>query len=115
MAGPFLLLSFAEFAVMCCGLAATLRGRRRLSLWLYLAGGVTGAASDLATGAWLLLAGNVVIAVAAAWMLWRGRRRKRAPRAYGAKSRTRVAALARKAREAARPRPVRRLAPQGLN
>ena len=114
MADLFLLLSAAEVAVMCCGLAATLRRRPRLGLWLYLAGAVTGAAGAVAGRAWPLAAADAVLAAAVAWALWRYRpRRERAPRAYGAKSRARVAALARKAREAARPRPVRRLAPQG--
>lgn len=59
---------------------------------------------------------GVVIGVAhvaiGAW-LWRrgGRRRRRAPRAYGAKSRALVAALAAKARRAAAPRPVLRPVP----
>lgn len=47
-----------------------------------------------------------------AW-LWRrgGRGRRRAPRAYGAKSRALVAAVVAKARDAARPRPVLRPVP----
>ena len=55
--------------------------------------------------------GAVQVAVGA-WLWLRGRRkRRRAPRAYGAKSRALVAALVAKAREAARPRPVFRPVP----
>lgn len=111
-----LLLAAVGFAVVCCGLAATLRRRLRPALWLYLAGnGIVAAGAALDGRAfWPVAAGNIAVAGLAAWMLWRSRRRrKRAPRAYGAKSRARVAALVRKTREAARPRPVRRLVPQG--
>ena len=60
---------------------------------------------------WALAAGaNAGLAIFLWWR--RGRRRKRAPRAYGAKSRALVAALARKAREAAIPRPVLRPVPE---
>ena len=49
----------------------------------------------------------------AAWLWWRRRRKDRAPRAYGAKSRALIAALVAKAREATKPRPVLRPAPGG--
>ena len=49
----------------------------------------------------------------AAWLLWRHRKRDRAPRAYGAKSRALIAALVTKVREAAKPRSVLRPAPGG--
>jgi hypothetical protein len=73
-------------------------------------GGVTWAIQ----GQWLWAAidmANVGVAVVLWWLS--RRRRKRAPRAYGAKSRALVAALVRKARENARPRPVPRLGPAG--
>lgn len=57
---------------------------------------------------------SCVICVAAWW--WRKRRgRKRAPRAYGAKSRALLAALVRKAREAGKPRPSLRPVPGGVS
>lgn len=59
---------------------------------------------------WAGIAGvNMLIAV---YLWWRKRnKRKRAPRAYGAKSRALVTALIRRAREHARPRPVLRPLP----
>lgn len=85
MADLFLLLSAAGLAVVCCGLAATLRRRLRLGLWLYLAGAVTCAAGAVAGRAWPLAAAHAALA-AAAWALRRcRRRRKRAPRAGGAR------------------------------
>jgi hypothetical protein len=102
-------------AVAGCGLIPSFRGQLRRSWWLFLAGNAVCAVSNLVTRSWPFAAVNVATVLVFAWLLWRRRRRKRAPRAYGAKSRARLAALARKAREAARPRPVRRLAPQGLS
>jgi hypothetical protein len=55
-------------------------------------------------------------AVINAWSWWdcrRRKRRKRAPRAYGAKSRALIAAIVAKARAAAKPRPVLRPIPAG--
>jgi hypothetical protein len=46
---------------------------------------------------------------------WFRRRRKRAPRSYGAKSRALIAALVRRMRETATPRPVHRPVPQGAS
>jgi len=109
----FLLLSITGTALVCCGLAATFRKRLRPGLQLNLAGGVLLAAGAAVGRAWPLLAADIVLIIVIAWLLRHTRRRKRALRAYGAKSRARVAALVRKAREAARPRPARRLAPQG--
>jgi hypothetical protein len=63
-------------------------------------------------GQWPENAIGVVQVAIGAWLWRRGRRgRKRAPRAYGAKSRALVAALVTKAREAAKPRPVLRPVP----
>jgi membrane protein implicated in regulation of membrane protease activity len=57
-------------------------------------------------------AGSAACAVAAALAAWRWRRNRRrrtgAPRAWGLKSRARVAALAARARDAAMPRPILR-------
>lgn len=108
-------LSWAGYGAACCGLIPAFRGQLRMSRWLFLAANAAWAVSDLVTRSWVAAALSAAAAVFFAWLLWRGRRRKRALRSFGAKSRARVAALTRKAREAARPRPVRRLAPQGLS
>ncbi len=69
---------------------------------------------DLYTAQWLPMACSGANLTLAVWLYWRHRRKRdRAPRAYGFKSRARIAALAAKAREAARPRPVLRPVPQG--
>lgn len=78
-------------------------------------------AGNIAIGAGNFLIHNWVFAgiscAVGIWCLidwWRDRRkRKRALRAYGAKSLALVAGLVRRAREAARPRPVLRHAPGG--
>jgi len=49
----------------------------------------------------------------AAWLWWRHRRRNRAPKTYGAKTKAIIAAMVRRAREAAQPRPVLRPVPGG--
>ena len=82
-------------------------------LWWAIAATVQ-AVVDGASGQWgtsLCAAANAGIG---AWLWWRRRKRRdRAPRAYGAKSKARIAALVRKARQAARPRPVLRPVPGG--
>ena len=96
------------------GVAGSPTSRRT---WFYLmwasSAGVT-AVIGLAAGQWLG-AGIATVSLAVALILWwlSRRRRKRAPRAYGAKSAALVADLVRRAREAARPRPVLRPAPGG--
>ena len=64
---------------------------------------------------WASCALDAAVAAFLIWDLWRRHRRqvRRALGLAGAKSRARVAALARKAREAARPRPVLRPVPGG--
>ncbi len=70
--------------------------------------------ATLITRNWIgVTCGGASLAVAATAWLWWHRRRDRAPRAYGAKSRARIAALAAKAREVLRLRPVLRPVPQG--
>jgi membrane protein implicated in regulation of membrane protease activity len=65
-------------------------------------------------GSRILAAVFAVLAVLAAWLWWRGDRRKRKGAALiGAKSRALRDAIVRRAREAARPRPVLRPAPGG--
>jgi hypothetical protein len=117
MTGLFL-LACAGGAMVACGLAAVLRRQPKGGLLLFAAGNGTLAVWGMISGRaeWPVAAANLTVAVIAAWWWWWGRfrrRRQRAPRAYGAKSRARIAALTRRARETARPRPVRRPAPQG--
>jgi len=110
----FLLLSAAGFTAVLCGAAAELRGRVRRGLRLFVAGNGTLAVGAIVGRDWPLAVGNLAVAVVAALLLWHLRRRKRrASRAYGAKSWARIVVLTRKARDATRPRPVRRLQPQG--
>ena len=91
----------------------------RKSLRAFFAGWLSAAVAGVALGAlhgdWVWAGGNAVTGLAAvvAWWLYRRRGRKKAPRAYGAKSRALLAALVRKAREATKPRPVLRPVPQG--
>jgi hypothetical protein len=54
-----------------------------------------------------------LLAVLFAWIWWRRRRRDRAPRSYGAKTRALLAAVVAKLRETLKPRPVLRPAPGG--
>lgn len=62
---------------------------------------------------WAAVSGSAVSAVAALVLWWWSRRRrKRVPRQFGAKARALRDVLVRKARDAARPRPVPRLVPQ---
>lgn len=63
-------------------------------------------------GHWPGMALGAAQVAVGAWLWRRGRRgRRRAPRAYGAKSRALVAVLVAKARDAARPRPALRPVP----
>jgi membrane protein implicated in regulation of membrane protease activity len=69
------------------------------------------AATHDAAGTWINLICAVLNALAA-WSWWRRRKRRRAPRALGAKSRARIAAMVTRMRE--RPaRPVLRPVPGG--
>jgi len=86
---------------------------RQGGFWCAMAGAAQ-AVIDGASGNWLAFICAVANTCIGAWLYWRNRRRRhRAPYAYGAKSRARVAALVRKAGEAARPRPVLRPVPGG--
>jgi hypothetical protein len=78
----------------------------------WVSGGLGVVLASAGGGRWPEIAVGAAQVAIGAWLWWRGRRgRRRVPRAYGAKSRALVAALAAKAREAARPRPVRRPVP----
>lgn len=74
-------------------------------------------AANLLDGSYVLAVITGTGAVIAAWLWWKNRRRRkdRAARSMGAKSRALVAALVRKAREAARPRPVLRPVPGAVS
>lgn len=62
---------------------------------------------------WALTALWVAVTAVQLWMMRRNRRRTRAARELGAKSRARLAALVAKVRESATPRPVLRPVPGG--
>jgi membrane protein implicated in regulation of membrane protease activity len=86
----------------------------RVNYALWLGTCIGGVIAAFTTVNWLALAVNVASGVVAAVLWWRrGHRRDRAPRAYGAKSRARVAALVAKAREAGCPCRVLRPVPGG--
>jgi hypothetical protein len=81
-------------------------------MWALL--GCVCAVIDFATSAWLLGLASAGSGLIGAFLWWRDRRRrKRAPRAYGAKSAALLAALVAKARAAAKPRTVLRPVPGG--
>jgi hypothetical protein len=66
-----------------------------------------------ATELWIAAGCAGVSTLIAAWLWWRHRRRDRAPKTYGAKTKAIIAAMVRRAREAAQPRPVLRPVPGG--
>jgi hypothetical protein len=63
--------------------------------------------------AWWLAALVAAFGVSSSWWHWRRRRRQKAPRPLGGKSKAARAKLVRSVREAAKPRPVLRPVPQG--
>lgn len=102
------------------GLPWILARRRRHPVWpnywLWLLIEAGGAAADLLPPQqWPVLAIHMTSGAVAAYLWWRSRRsrRKRAPRAYGAKSRARIAQLAAGMRDAQRPRRVWQPQPGG--
>lgn len=92
--------------------SATLRGPRNLILGAAL---LSFAASALLAGDWPGVATRGTLAAVVLWDWWHTRRKRkdRAPLALGAKGKALRDALVRKAREAAKPRPVLRPAPGG--
>jgi Flp pilus assembly protein TadB len=85
----------------------------RLSFFCnWICGGVGCAITDIMNGLWLALIFASANIALAAFLWWLSRRkRKRAQAALGAKSRALRDALVRRAREAAKPRPVLRPVP----
>jgi len=93
-----------------------LRGRVLGGFWgSWITASATTAAIDAIGGgdppATITAAVSTVFAVIMWWL--NRRKRKRAPRTYGAKSRALIAAVIAKMRETAKPRPVLRPQPQG--
>lgn len=85
---------------------------------LWAAGFALWALADLIEGLGWAAPVHGVLAAANAWSWWHDRRSRRGKRAdglIGEKSRALLAALVRKAREAAKPRPVFRPAPGGAS
>jgi hypothetical protein len=104
-------------AAFGAGLVITVHGTLRYGLRLTAAdliGDVLMAAGSFLYHVWTMGGVFVAAAVVVAWKLWRHRKdRDRVPRAYGAKSRALLATLARRAREASKPRPAFRPVPGG--
>jgi len=97
------------FATVLPWLVAVVLSRR--GAYRFYAGWINGAlfgSAGYAIGReWAGVAGGILSAVIATVCWWLSRRRrKRAPRAYGAKSRALLAAVVAKLREATKPRPV---------
>ena len=100
------------YALMRSRYGGDFRGRTYV-MWGYAAAWDIGI--GLIAALWLPVIVSAANLILAAWLYWRhGRRKDRAPRAYGAKSRALLAAIVRRAREAAKPRPVLRPVPQGI-
>ncbi|HXJ24450.1 MAG TPA: hypothetical protein VNH17_02060 [Streptosporangiaceae bacterium] len=110
------LVNLMTVTVLSPGLAAVFKMAWRSYNFYFgwLCGCLGGAIGFASGGGWPWMAADLANAGLAAVLWWLSRRRrKRAPRAYGAKSRALVEALVRRAREAARPRPVLRPVPGG--
>ena len=99
-----------EVLYRAVGMPAGTAARWGRACWAMAA--IIQAVVDGAFGLWGTFLCAIVNAGIGAWLWWRRRKRRdRAPHAYGAKSKARIAALVRKARQAARPRPVLRPVP----
>ena len=113
-------LGFAMLACYAGALACQLRGRRQLGRWLtdladwpLIGMEACYATSSALQGQWGAAVFFAAIAAWWAWQWWNRRRKGRAKAWLGAKSRAVRDALVRKLREARKPRPVLRPAPQG--
>jgi hypothetical protein len=107
--------AIVAFAARLFRLRAPFWGVSENALWAVAFG--AWALQDILRASWLPLVFHGALTALNTWYWWRdrGRRnRKRALEALGAKSLARLAALVRKQREAARPRPVLRPAPGGV-
>jgi hypothetical protein len=121
MTWPWSILWAAGMGVTSFGWAQLIRSwffhggkdaEHRSNLLFGVGGTMLTAWSLLAHQSPLLTAWCAVNGILGFWFWWRNRRnRKRAPRAYGAKSAALLAALVKRAREAAKPRPVLRPVP----
>lgn len=108
-------------AILAVSIAVSLWARRHptFGVWWFAAVAVLSVVLSAVYAAqrnWLNALWFAVCAAANVWNWWdcrRKKRRKRAPRAYGAKSRALIAAIVAKARAAAKPRPVLRPVPGG--
>lgn len=104
------------FGVGVPRLAARWRNRPvRPDYVMWLATDAGGLVGDAQERYWVVMIVHLASAAVALWLWWRSRRgkRKRAPRALGAKSRERVARLVRGMRDAQRPRRVWQPQPGG--
>ena len=104
-----LILETAGLAIMVTGI---FRYGWRLTLTDVI-GDVMVSAGNFLQRSWFFTVFFGAAAIIIALTLWRRRKRKRALRQLGAKSRAAIAALVRRAREAAAPRPVLRPVPGG--
>jgi hypothetical protein len=100
--------------LVCAGwwaLARALRAHqyRFLAIWMWCAAVCT--VLQAVQGQWPWALGDGISAAVAAWLFWCRRGRKRAPRAYGLKSRQRILKLVRRTQERARPKRVLRPIP----
>lgn len=107
---PALVLFFRGMWLLATGQPGSERQRRGHGLCAV--GMLLACAASVLMGSWPLAAINGLGALLAAWEWWKRRRRKdRAPRMLGYKARAAIAALVRKVRESAKPRPVLRPVP----
>jgi hypothetical protein len=113
MSAWFLLGAFAFGLVYCSAALKVIRPSCR-QVWVGLVAAIATAAVFAALGHLgpaLFFAGEVI---SFAWWLWRNRKRDRAASLIGEKTRALRDALVRRAREAAKPRPVLRPQPGGV-
>ena len=82
----------------------------------WMSSAIGGAIGWALSGSWGLVALDAANALLAVFLWWLSRRRKRrAPRAYGVKTKLLIAAMVARMREALKPRPALRPAPGGAH
>ena len=106
---------FFSFAWRC--FFRLIRWRRGFNFWLgWVSSASAGTLSYLIQGPRICVPLDAANALLAVFLWWLSRRRKRrAPRAYGAKSALLIAAVAARMKAALQPRPVLRPAPGGAH